>query len=291
MQPFPTTSPVVLSDAARTATATTTTNNDGGDSKDDNEDDDDDDDNDNDDNKKLPALPAMSSKKSTASSAAAAKSRNVVDDLSAHFQKAGVSLPKKAAFTTYSTKVTDPILVRTFLEGGKFFVKVDMKIAAALTCGNGIKATLTPDGMGISFQRGVYASFFGNRCLRKDLSNAYSADSNRVSAHCKVWDEFMKKESNRCQNGVVYGEVQLVKLPIQCTGLVEQTYKGYVPIPVTCSYTVTDPDDGMTITTDHIQFVMNTTFKVMALHQLEEEKKATREDTHSWDITRDEDSE
>jgi hypothetical protein len=72
----------------------------------------------------------------------------------------------------------------------------------------------------------------------------------------------------------VYGEVQLVKLPNQCTGLVEQTYKVYVPTPVTCPYTVTDPNDGMAITTDHIQFVMNTTFKVMALNQLEKEEKA-----------------
>ncbi len=89
----------------------------------------------------------------------------------------------------------------------------------------------------------------------------------------------------------MYGEVQLIKLPIQCTGLVEQIYKGYVPTPVTCSYTVMDPDDGMTVTTDHIQFVMNTTFKVMALNQLDEKKKAAREDTHSWDITHGEDSE
>jgi hypothetical protein len=47
----------------------------------------------------------------------------------------------------------------------------------------------------------------------------------------------------------------------------------------------------MTITTGHIQFVMNTTFKVMALNQLEEEKKVAQEDTHSWDITCGEDSE
>jgi hypothetical protein len=128
------------------------------------------------------ALPAMSSKKTTPSSAAAAKSGNVLDDLSARFQKTGVSLPKKAAFTTYSTKVTDPILICTFLEGGKFFVKVDMNIAAALTCGDRIKATLTPDGMGTSFQRGVYVSFFGSRHLQKDLGNAYSLDSSCLSA-------------------------------------------------------------------------------------------------------------
>jgi hypothetical protein len=109
-----------------------------------------------------------------------------------------VSYPKKAAFTTYATKVTDPILVHTFLEGGKFFVKVDMNIAAALNCGDRIKATLTPDAMGISFQRGVYVSFFGNRRLRKDLGNAYSLDSSPISAHGKVWDKFKQKESNRC---------------------------------------------------------------------------------------------
>jgi hypothetical protein len=89
----------------------------------------------------------------------------------------------------------------------------------------------------------------------------------------------------------VYGEVQLVKLPIQCMGFVKQTYEGYVPTPVTCSCTVTDPDDCMAITTEHIQFVMNTTFKVRALNQLEKEKKAAQEDTHSWDINRGEDSE
>jgi hypothetical protein len=175
-QPYPTLLPVVLSDAAHTATATTTTNNNGGDNEDNDEDNDcnDDDDDDDDDNKKLPTLPAMSSKITTASSAAAAKSGNVVDDLSACFQKAGVSSPKNAAFTTYSTKVADPILVCTFLESGKFFVDVDMNIAAALTYGDRIKATLTPGSMGISFQRGVYVSFFGNRRLRRDLGNAIS---------------------------------------------------------------------------------------------------------------------
>ncbi len=68
-------------------------------------------------------------------------------------------------------------------------------------------------------------------------------------------------------------------------------YKGYVPTPVTCSYTVMDPNDGMAITTKPIQFVMNTTFKMKALNQLEKEKKAAREDAHSWDITCGEDSE
>ncbi len=140
-QPYPTISPVVLSDAARTATATTTNNNDGGDDKDNNEDDNDNNnDGNDDDDKKLPALPAMSYKKTTTSSVAAATSGNVVDDLSACFQKAGVSSPNKAAFTTYSTKVMDQFLVCTFLEGGKFFVEVNMNIAAALTCGDGIKA-------------------------------------------------------------------------------------------------------------------------------------------------------
>jgi hypothetical protein len=233
----------------------------------------------------------MSSKKTTASSAAAAKSGNVVDDLSTCFQKAGVSSPKKAAVTSYSTKVTDTILIFTFLEGGKCFVKVVVNIAGALNCRGGIKATLTPEGMGISFQRGVYLSFFGNRCLRNDLGNMYSSDSSRVSAHCKVWDEFKKRESDHYQNEVMYGEVQLIKLPVQCTGLVEQTYKGYVPTPITCSYTVTDPNDGKAITSEHIQFVMNTIFKVKALNQLEKEKKAAQEDSQSWDITIREDSE
>ncbi len=72
--------------------------------------------------------------------------------ITAGMKNAIVSSSKKGpAFTPYTTKVTDPILIRCFLEGGERFIKVDLSLAAALMCGDGIKAILTPDGMGISF--------------------------------------------------------------------------------------------------------------------------------------------
>ena len=78
---------------------------------------------------------------------------------------------KKPAFISYSTKVEDPLLLRTVFVDGEQWVEFDMSIAAALLCGDGITAVLVSEGWGISLQRGSYASFFTNRRLRKDLGN------------------------------------------------------------------------------------------------------------------------
>jgi hypothetical protein len=280
--------------AACTATAAATDNNE--DVLDDVDDDSDDED---DEDEKLPGTqPAIMSnkglKKSPLAATAAKRGGGVtVEEITAGMKKnAIVSSPKKGpAFTPYTTKVTDPALIRCFLEGGERFVEVDLTLAAAVMCGDGIKAILTPDGMGISFQRGVYVNFFTNRRLRKDLGDTYSKDSSRVTAHRKVYDEFKKKERDRIQNGIVYGEFQVVQLPCQCTGLVEQTYIGYVPTPITCPFTSVDDEDGMVVEQDHVQFIVNTTFRVKTVDQLEKEKKAARAVTQNYNITDDIDSE
>jgi hypothetical protein len=108
---------------------------------------------------------------------------------------------KKPAFTAYSIKVDDPIMICTIFVDGKQYVEFDVSLAAALMCGDGIQAVLVPDGMSVSLQRGVYSSFFTNRRFRKDLGTKYSKDSSSVTAHRKMCDEFKKKES--AQNGIV----------------------------------------------------------------------------------------
>jgi hypothetical protein len=121
----------------------------------------------------------------------------------------------------------------------------------------------------------VYSSFFTNRRLRKDLGNKYNKDSSRVTAHRKVCEEFKKKETST-RNGIVYGECQFVQLPCKCTGLVEEVFTGRVPSPITIPFTVTTIVDGMEVaeTEDHIQFMVNKTFRVKTVsHQLEKEKK------------------
>ena len=139
----------------------------------------------------------------------------------------------------------------------------------------------------------MYSSFFTNRRLRKDLGVTYNKDSSRVTAHHKVCDEFKKKEMS-VRNGIVYGECQFVQLPCECTGLVEEVLSGRVPTPVTIPYPTTVTVDGMKVveTEDHIQFMVNKTFRVKTVSQLEKEKKKAVEVTHNgYDIYADYDSE
>jgi hypothetical protein len=224
------------------------------------------------------------SKKTT--TAVAKKDAPGVDAITSGIQ--GVTLTKgvkKPAFTPYSTKVTDILLFRSVFIDGEQFVEFDLSLAAALLCGDGIKAVLAPDGMRISLQRGVFASFFTNKRYRKDLGDAYNKDSSSVNAHRKVCDKFKKKESAR--NGIVYGECQFVQLPTQCTGLVEQTYIGRVVTPITIPFSVTHVENGMEVEEeqDHIQFMVNTTFRVKMAEQIEKEKKVAKEVTHNdYDI-------
>ena len=79
---------------------------------------------------------------------------------------------KKPAFIPFLTKVEDIFLVRPVYIDGKQFIEFDVSLAATLLCGDGIKAVLATDGMGVSIQRGVYASFFTNMRYLKDLGNA-----------------------------------------------------------------------------------------------------------------------
>ena len=143
-----------------------------------------------------------------------------------------------------------------------------------------VPAVLAPDGMSVSLQRGVYSSFFTNRRFRKDQGTKYSKDSSSVTAHHKVCDEFKKKESAR--NGIVYGECQFVQLPCECTGLVEETFTGRVQTPITIPFPIVTNDNGMGVAEeqDHIQFMVNTTFRVKMVAQVQKEKKNVVEVTH-----------
>jgi hypothetical protein len=134
--------------------------------------------------------------------------------------------------------------------------------------------------MSVSLQRGVYSSFFTNRRFRNDQGTKYSKDSSSVTAHHKVCDEFKKKESAR--NGIVYGECQFVQLPCECTGLVEETFTGRVQTPITIPFPIVTNDNGMEVVEeqDHIQFMVNTTFRVKTVAQVQKEKKNVVEVTH-----------
>jgi hypothetical protein len=217
----------LTSDAARTAFAAASTT----DNNDEYEDNDADD-------AATDGEPDMSTKKKATTAAAATKSG--VDEITSGLNKTKVgATPKAPVFTSYSTKVQDPILIRTVFIDGEQWVEFDVSIAAAILCGNGINAVLVSEGWGISLQRGVYSSFFMIRRLQKDLGDKNNKDSNKVTAHRKVCDEFKKKETS-VRSGVVYGECQYIQLPCQCTGLVKETFKGVVSTPITIPFTIAD---------------------------------------------------
>jgi hypothetical protein len=175
----------------------------------------------------------MFTKKKTTTAAAATKEWGGGNHFRLEQVKVSVSTPKAPVFTYYSTKVQDLVLIRPVWVDDQQYVEFDMSLAAALMCGDGIQAVLAPDGMSLSLQRGVYSSFFTNRRYRKDQGKKYSKDSSSVTSHRKVCDEFKKKES--VQNGIVYGECQVVLLPCECTGLVEEIFTGRVQTPITHS--------------------------------------------------------
>ena len=242
--------------------------------------------------KKVPAPAAAAA--AAPKKGAPAKSGNV-DALADLLQGATVTkgAAKKPAFTSYSTKVQDPFLIRTVFVDGDQWVEFDVTLAAASLCGDEITVVLVSEGWGISLQRGSYASFFTNRRLRKDLGNKYNKDSDKVTAHRKVCDEFKKKETS-VRSGVVYGECQYIQLPCECTGLVERTFKGVVPTPITVPCTVMTKVNGMDVSEEeeHIQFMLHITFRVKTVSQLEKEKKKVVEVTHTnYDIFADYDSE
>ncbi len=177
--PLPLNSPV---DAVRTAfaPASTTDKVDNGDEYDT----DDTDDTANDDDEP-PAIMVTTNKKTTTADAAASTKKSGVDVITSVLNKTKVrvSVSMAPAVPSYSTKVFDPFLIRLVTDGGEQFLEFDVSLAAAFMCEDGIVAVLSPDGMSVSLQRGVYASFFTTRHLRKDLGNKYNKDSSHVTAH------------------------------------------------------------------------------------------------------------
>ncbi len=84
---------------------------------------------------------------------------------------------------------------------------------------------------------------------------------------------------------MVYDELQIIQLPCQCTGLVEQTYIGNVPTGIIIPVNVVREENGLEIEDKELHAqVTNTTFRVKMVDQVEKEKKAARKVTHKWDI-------
>jgi hypothetical protein len=73
-----------------------------------------------------------------------------------------------------------------------------------------------------------------------------------------------------------------VQLPCECTGLVEETFTGRVQTPITIPFPIVTNDNGMEVAEeqDHIQFMVNTTFRVKTVAQVQKEKKHVVEVTH-----------
>ena len=101
--------------------------------------------------------------------------------------------------------------------------------------------------MSIRFQRGVFSSFFMTRRLWKDLNSAYNSDSSMVATHRNVYDIFKAAEANNTRGGLVYGDFQVVQLPEKCTGLVEQSFAGYAPLPLKVPFTMTETVEGVEV--------------------------------------------
>jgi predicted transcriptional regulator len=75
--------------------------------------------------------------------------------------------------------------------------------------------------------------------------------------------------------------------------LVEETFSVRVQTPVTVPFTIVMNENGMQAeeVQHHIEFMVNTTFRVKTVSQLEKEKKKVVEVTHSgYDIYADYDS-
>ena len=124
------------------------------------------------------------------------------------------------------------------------------------------------------------------RRLRKDLNTAYNPDSSMVAAHQNVFNNFKAAEANNTRGGLVYGEFQVVQLPEKCTRLVEQSFAGYAPSPFKVPFTVTETVNGVEVVGErnHMQFVLNMTFRVRTDFQFAKEKKAVRATVQSYDI-------
>ncbi len=93
--------------------------------------------------KKVPAAATAAA----APKKAPAKSGNV-DALANLLQGATVTkgAAKKPAFTSYSTQVQDPFLIHTVFVDSNQWVEIDMTLAAASLCGDGITTVLVSEG-------------------------------------------------------------------------------------------------------------------------------------------------
>ena len=131
------------------------------------------------------------------------------------------------------------------------------------------------------------------RRLRKDLNTAYNPDSSMVAAHQNVFNNFKSAEANNTRGGLVYDEFQVVQLPEKWIGLVEQSFAGYAPSPFKVPFTVTETVNGVEVVGErnHMQFVLNMTFRVRTDFQFAKEKKAVRATVQSYDILEEIDSE
>ncbi len=84
----------------------------------------------------------------------------------------------------------------------------------------------------------------------------------------------------------MYGECQVVQLPCECTGLVEEIFTGRVQTPITIPFADAANESGLTVTDEqeHIQFMVNMNFRVNTEVQVQKEKRKVVEVTHSYDI-------
>lgn len=226
--------------------------------------------------KKAP-LPAAASK---ARASAKSSGNGDVDDLVGRLKE--VSVTPKA----YSTKTLDPSISRIFTEDEVQYVEVDVLVGAGSLVGD-ITATLSKDGESLCIARGSIAAFFKLRRVRK-TTEKYDADSSRIVAHRRAVDEFTLAESGNIVNGVIYPkDIQSIKLPAKCTGLVVQRELSFFPTSVKCTL----PANGLHATdTVHQQFVAVVTFRMKTVEQLQEVKKAIDVKVRGFDITDEYDS-
>ena len=139
--------------------------------------------------------------------------------------------------------------------------------------------------MSMSVQRGVLASIFSVRRLRKTLGNSFDEDCSRVSAHRQTFDNIKTGTESDTRNGIVYSKVaQLILLPLKCSGLVVQQEIHFIPTSVKCSMVVKNHMDNSKTTKSHQQFILLITFRMKTVDQMKEERKAAHTTVQYWNI-------
>ncbi len=148
-------------------------------------------------------------------------SSGIMDDLTDHFKETSLMQAKKKGPAYYLILLRSTYMLQCFVEDAVQWIKVD---AGALTSSKGeISETFMPVGMSLALQQGLFFSWFGNKRLRQSMGTRFDGSCSHVTAYHTIWDEFKKAERNQIQDGVVYStNVQLIKLPFKCAGLVQQ---------------------------------------------------------------------